>query len=401
MKFERKTFRKYLAIASDIIPKLPDRSDGFLKTVIKLMGILDSFDKQLGKPSALFDFFSKLDADAKRNKQLVDLFFSTDILDTFKVSRISLSDYMDIVIADDAVLGTIYFLEYHWSGKAEPASEFWHSDGFKFEKVLERLWGMLNNGIQIGLSFDQGLDSPKTVYKPLIFTKDPHMGSAVDDLNKLVQNHKKFAADGFSRTYMFVGKQGVGKSTFATRMAQACGTRVLQIDARGMTVAGVNDLSFLIGALVPDFVIVDDIDRLADQATSVPMLLGTLSELKARHPTVTAILTVNDISVFDAAILRPGRVDKVVEFSDPDETERTRVFAGYLQEFNSKCSDIPTFIKELEGLTASYIREIAIQLRYIPEDEVLGTIRQMRTLAEKAKGGAKPANTTPSDPKPS
>lgn len=378
--------RKYLNVATDLLGKIPSRGDNTLTKIVKLLSIVDSFDKKLGKENPLHSYFDNLDADSSTNQQFVDLFFSTPLKDTFNVRKISLSDYVTILIAKDDEIGTLYFIEYNWGPKPEPSSDFWVTPGFDFEKALARLWTIYHRGIHIGLKYEQKSDRPKTQYRDLVFTKDPIIGSAVERLDKLIESHRQAQADGFPRTYLFYGKQGVGKSTFATRLAQACGNRTLRVDARGLTHTGANDLSFLINGLKPDFLILDDIDRITEMQTALPMLLETLTDLKERHPSVTAILTANDVNAFDPAVVRPGRVDRVLEFEPPNAKDREVILRGYLAEFGVKPLNMAPFIKATDGLTAAYIREVAIQVKNTKDPkEVLDNIKVMKTLAEKAK----------------
>jgi hypothetical protein len=388
--------RKYLNVATDLLGKIPSRGDNALTTIVKILSIVDSFDKKLGKENPLHSFFDSLDADSSTNQQFVDLFFSTPLKDSFKVRKISLSDYVTILIATDAEIGTLYFIEYNWGAKPEPSSDFWLSPGFDFEKALARLWSIYERGIHIGLKYEHRSERPRTQYRSLVFTKDPIIGSAVERLDKLIESHRQAQADGFPRTYLFYGKQGVGKSTFATRLAQACGKRTLRVDARGLTHTGANDLSFLINGLKPDFLILDDIDRITEMATALPMLLETLTDLKERHPSVTAILTANDVSAFDPAVIRPGRVDRVLEFEPPNRKDREIIFRGYFKEFGIESQNPDPFVKATDGLTAAYIREVVIQIKNTKNPkEVLDNIKIMKALAEKNKAPASPGGVEP------
>lgn len=392
--------RQYLHVATDILGKLPEKGDGPIKLFIKAMAIADSFDQKLGKTSAVSSFFDKLNVKARTNAQFVDLFFSTPLKDSFKVRRIAISDYSDVVMAHDPELGSLYFLEYRWGVNPEPSDHFWHSPDFKFEAALDRLWTVFNNGIHISLKAEPHRDLPRTTYRPLVYDPNPLIGPARERLERFLTRHAGYVGDGFSRTYLFLGKQGVGKSTFATRLAQAHNLRTLMINARGLTVAGANDLSFLVSGLQPGLLVLDDLDRVADMPTVLPMLLEDLSDLKARHPSVTAILTANSVKPFDAATLRPGRIDQVIEFQDPEPEERKMLLEGYLREFGAKVDNIDPIVQETEGLTAAYLREIAVQLRKDPMEEVLDTIRKMKVLAEKAKGEEPGKAAVPPDTKP-
>ncbi len=403
IKFEIdwKQARQYLSIATDILPKLPHIGDGPLTMLVKGLAIWDSFDKKLGSDHALYEFFQKLgEVESQNNAQLVDLFFSTPLIKSFVVRRLKISDYTAVVIAEDAELGALYFIEYHWGSKPEYSNEFWHTKGFDFTKTLARVWTLYDQGIHINLKMVHGREVLKTHYRSIVFTKDPIVGPATLRLDELIQKHRQYTADGFSRTYLFIGKQGVGKSTFATRMAQACGQRILRIDARGLTLAGATDLSFILNGLSPDFLIIDDVDRVADVPATVSTMLEMLSDLKDRHSSVTAILTANNIGAFDPAVIRPGRIEKVVEFEDPDAGERRTILAGYLTESSATCVNVEPFVEATEGLTAAYIRDIAIQLKREEEGEVLKNIQQMKRLADKAKGAGGAGPNAPATPQP-
>lgn len=400
-RVDRKKLKRYMRIATDIVHKLPDRGDNWLKVAVKLMAIADSFDKTAGTNSQIFDFFTSLDADTMRNAQFVDMFFETPLWESFAIRRIQISDYAEVVIATDSELGNLYFIEYRWGAKPDPSPDFWHSKGFDFEGALGRLWKHYKGGIHISLKFDHSRDRARTDYRDLKFTQDPIVGSNSQMLEDLVSAHKRYLEAKVPRTYLFLGMQGVGKSTLAGRMSQANGNRTLRIDARGLTVAGTNDLHFLLMSLKPDFLILDDIDRVVAEA--IPMMLESLSDLKERHPHVTSILTANSVEPFDAATLRPGRIDQIVEFEPPDSRERRMILKAYMKEY-----DVPPISAEAyrrimhvtTGQSAAYLREMALELKVEPVERVIETQKQRRRLTEKAKGGGSPKGVaaSPSPP---
>lgn len=399
-RVDRKKLKRYLRIATDIVHKLPDRGDNWLKIAVKLMAIADSFDKTTGTNSQIFDFFSSLDADTLRNAQFVDMFFETPLWESFEIRRIQISDYAEVVIATDAELGNLYFIEYSWGAKPEPSTDFWHSKGFNFEGALERLWVHFKGGIQTSIKFDPNRDRARTDYRDLKFTQDPIVGVNAQTLDTLVTDHKLYLEAGVSRTYLFLGMQGVGKSTLAGRLAQMNGKRTLQINARGLTVSGTNDLHFLLMGLKPDFLILDDIDRMVSDA--IPMMLESLVDLKERHSHVTTILTANSIEPFDAATLRPGRIDEIVEFEPPDSQERGKILKAYLNEFSSKPISSTAFrqiLRVTEGHSAAYLREMALELKVVSVDRVIETQKQRRRLTALAKGGGAKAPASPEPPK--
>ena len=376
-------WRKILAFATDILQKIPGRDDGILTTIIKLLSIVDSFNVQMnkGKSTALFDFFGSLDLVEVTNAQFVSLFYSTGLRDSFKIRKFEMSDYVEIVKADHPGIGTLYFVEWHWGSRPEPSSDFWHTPGFNFEKALVVLWDKFHGRIHLGITQDRNGEL-KSTYSEIPEPTDPLLGKTEAILNEFKEQHLLYMKDQIPRTYLFCGKQGIGKTYFCLRLSQLTGGRTLRIDACGITAVGVKDLDFIINGLCPNFLIVDDIDRAPDLEKSLPTLFSILSDFKCKHPNVTVAMTINDITKLDQALLRPGRIDEIIEFEPPDEEERSEILQGYLKEFKVDSQvDLKKLSESTDGLTAAYLREVALQLRYRPQDRVLKVITRMNELA--------------------
>ena len=377
-------WRKVLSFASDILQKIPRRGDGLFTTIIKVLAIVDSYNVQMskGKSTALFDFFGSLDLEEVTNAQFVSLFYSTGLRNNFKVRKFEMGDYMEIVKAEHAGIGTLYFVEWHWGSRPEPSADFWHTKGFNFEKTLVVLWDRFHGRIHLGLTQDNKNGELKSTYSEIPEPTDPLLGKAASILEAFKEQHLLYVKDKVPRTYLFCGKQGIGKTCFCLRLSKLTGGRTLRIDACGITAVGVKDLDFIINGLNPNFLIVDDIDRAPDLEKSLPTLFAILSDFKCKHPNVTVALTINDITKLDPALLRPGRIDEIIELEPPDEEDRGAILQGYLNEFKvTNEVDLKKISGATEGLTAAYLREIALQLRYRPQDSVLKVVTRMNELA--------------------
>ena len=398
VKPKRFRWRRLLSFATDIINKTPHRSDSLLTKVIKTLAVIDSFNTQMtkgGKSSALSSFFGDLGLAEMTNDQFVNLFYSTGLRESFTVTKIEVGDYVEIVKATRDDIGTLYFVEWHWGSRPEPSADFYYTPGFNFEKALSVLWENFNGRIHLGIVQDRH-GNLKSTYSEIPEPKEYLFGKTRNLLEEFKAQHLLYVRDHIPRTYLFCGKQGIGKTSFCLRLAGLTGGRTLRIDACGLTTVGVSDLDFIVNGLCPNFLIVDDIDRAPDLTKSLPTLFSILSDFKRKHPNVTVAMTINDITQLDVALIRPERIDEIIELEPPDAGEREDILKGYLEAFSvTREVDLPKLVEATDTLTAAYLQEIALQLRYRPQDKVLKLVARMNELTKakddkKDEKGAKP-----------
>lgn len=382
-KPKRFGWRQILAFSTDILPKLPSRGDGLLTTAVKILGIFDSFTKVThGQSTALFEFFGSLELKEATNLQFVSLFFTTTLKNRFKIKHLPMGDFLDIVMASHPDIGTIYFLEWHWGGRPDYSADFWYTPGFNFEKAMKVLWDQFNNSIHIGIVHDSNKGEFQASYSEIPALTDPIYGKRIAELEEFRDQHLKYMRDKVPRTYLFAGKQGCGKTSFALKIAELTKGRTLRIDANGMTSVGTRDLDLIIQGLTPDFLMIDDLDRSTELEKSLPTLFSILTDFKGKFPNITVCITINDITKLDAALIRPGRIDELKEFNDPDAKDREEILRGYLKEFGVEgLEDISEIVTCTEGLTGGYLKEVALQLKYRPQPRVLKLVSRMKELA--------------------
>jgi len=382
----KKHLRSALRVATDIIPKIPTKEDTVFATVIKLVGMVDSLSKFSSKGNVAFSFFESLDADAFTNGQFVDLFFDTPVHEAFNIELFELDDYRGVRIAEQPGLGTLYFAEYQWGSKPELSDDFWASRDFPFDKVLAQLWEVFDKQVHIEVRQDERRGRPRTSFSPMPSISDPIIGKNAETLERLKKRHARFTEESEQCTYLFLGKQGAGKTTMAQRLVQAFDGRCVRIDAGGLTVVGVKDLDFLLRQLKPTFLLVDDIDKCPSLGEVLPTLLSLLSDLRSKHPNITVIFTAARTDGLDPALVRPRRIDKIVEFGLPEESEREDI----LREYGVEGDALKELAAATEDLTAAYLQGIATQLRCGDDlAEILADVERMKKIAATANPPAK------------
>lgn len=169
--------------------------------------------------------------------------------------------------------------------------------------------------------------------RPISFqTKNltPEMNNTIQDLNMFVNSENNYNAKGYPyrRGYLLYGKPGTGKSTIIQIAAKEHNRSVymINLNAKDMT----DEIIINLILTVPPYSIIvfDEIDKQFDtlQSNKNNMISsgGILSAIdgpiRLSHGTIV-IMTANRKKILPSfdnmnALLRPGRIDKVIEFKN-------------------------------------------------------------------------------------
>ena len=94
-------------------------------------------------------------------------------------------------------------------------------------------------------------------------------------------------------------------------------------------------------------------------------------------------MTANSIAELDPAILRPGRVDRIIEFHLPDEAQRERVLRYFCKLLDIPIpsdEDIALIVKATADLSDAYVAQAAKRLVYTPVDVLLEDITTLKRI---------------------
>lgn len=360
-----------------MLGKLPQRGDGLLTLTVKGLSIYEDLLKHMGVQdgASIQTAIQRLGGTEEHdNPHFVQLFFTAGLREGFRIVRLPVQDHVEIVLARSTRYGTLFFIEWRWGTTPDYSSQFWSTEGFDFRGLLDRLWARFEGAIHVDFQEDshRGL---RACYSPVCWLDFELTTASAQRFEAFMAQAQVYRRDKVARTYLLQGAPGTGKTTFVLRAMRVLGGRVLRLGAAGLTQMRANELDFLLDHLDPACFMVDDVDKV-DLKEALPKLLTVLSEFKARRPELVTFLTANQ-KTFDAALVRPGRIDEIVDFQPPGKEERyellRRLAPGVVSD-----STVAYFAKLAEGLTAPYLEEVALQLRYRSPYEVSSLVWQMR-----------------------
>lgn len=164
------------------------------------------------------------------------------------------------------------------------------------------------------------------------------------------------------RTVALTGPFGTGKSSVtveAARIAHKAGMTVLYLqDSAELSDA----LQFIGAGLGPSLIISEDVDRIGgDDADGLELLLNMLDGPETKNLPVVTLLTTNYPERLTAGIVRPGRIDAVIEVGPPTADAALAIAKAYLANLYTKRPDMldqATLADTLAGMIPASIREV-------------------------------------------
>lgn len=164
------------------------------------------------------------------------------------------------------------------------------------------------------------------------------------------------------RCYLFTGTYGNGKTETAMRVG-AAGIK------KGVSFFYVKDSSLLVETLgfaknyEPCIIFLEDVDETTsgeDRDERMNQILNTLDGVQTKGRDIMVLFTTNHEKRINKALRRPGRIDLIVNFSNPDNNTKTKIYKSFFDKLSgSENIDYELVVAESPNAQGAVIAEIA------------------------------------------
>ncbi len=212
---------------------------------------------------------------------------------------------------------------------------------------------------------------------------------------------------------LLYGPPGTGKTLLAKAVANSTNATFIEVVGSelvqkfiGEGAKLVKDIFELARKKAPSIVFVDEIDAIA----AMRMENGTSGEREVNRTfmqflaeldgfnnlgNVKVIGATNRIDILDNAILRPGRLERLIEVGLPDEEGRREILKVHSKSMNLKKVNVNEIAKEMENFSGAEIRAVCTEAGYeairasrefVVHDDFLKAIEKQSVEEEGEKG---------------
>lgn len=205
------------------------------------------------------------------------------------------------------------------------------------------------------------------------------------------------------RSYLFTGGYGTGKTETAMRVGRVA------VQNHGMSFFYLKDANAFDQLLnqckkyQPCIIFLEDVDEIASgemRDSHMNKILNTLDGVQTKGNDLTVIFTTNHPEKINSALRRPGRIDVMVKFENPDAETVAEIYRIYFKDIKGEqMLDYATLAKKTPSVQGAVIAEVAqraVKLAKkqgtITDDLVESSIHSMAYQIELMNGATKEVN---------
>lgn len=251
-----------------------------------------------------------------------------------------------------------------------------------------------DNGQKLEMPEPKFIDTSKIDRTQLILSRDVEDAIATN-LFTPIERVTELSANGLQakRGVLLGGKYGTGKTLAAYVAAKLC----VQHGVSFIYVSRASELAEAI-AFAEQYqspaawVFCEDIDREmkgTERTAEMDSVLNIVDGIDTKNSRVSVVLTTNHMEELNQAMLRPGRLDAVIEVTEPNAEAMERLLRWYGGAFIDPEANLSEVGQELAGQIPAVVAEVVkraklTELKLTPVGQQIGHISQV-ALLEAAK----------------
>ena len=178
------------------------------------------------------------------------------------------------------------------------------------------------------------------------------------------------------RGILLYGPPGTGKTMLVKAVAQSTKASFIKISGSefiqkysGEGPRMVRDVFRMAREKAPSIIFIDEVDAVAttrfDSATSADrevqrVLIELLNQMDGfdSNDNVKVIMATNRADTIDPALLRPGRLDRKIEFPLPNKKQKRLIFNAITSKMNLSNVDLESFVEKNDKMSAADIHSV-------------------------------------------
>lgn len=184
------------------------------------------------------------------------------------------------------------------------------------------------------------------------------------------------------RGILLHGPSGTGKTLLARAVASSTNSTFIEVIASelnqkfiGEGAKLVRDLFKMAKEKAPSIIFIDELDALAGErieswSSGEREVQRTFMQLLAEIDgfdsleNVKVIGATNRMDILDEALIRPGRLDRLIEISLPGEKGRNEIFKIHTKRMNLQDVDLDELVKKTENFSGAEIKAVCTEAGY-------------------------------------
>jgi len=244
-----------------------------------------------------------------------------------------------------------------------------HHDSYKLHKILA-------NKVDPLVSLMMVEKVPDSTYE-MVGGLDKQIKEIKEVIELPVKHPELFDSLGIAQPkgVLLYGPPGTGKTLLARAVAHHTDCRFIRVSGSELVQKYIGEGSRMVRELfvmarehAPSIIFMDEIDSIGSTRSEKGgggdsevqrTMLELLNQLDGFEPTqnIKVIMATNRIDILDSALLRPGRIDRKIEFPPPNEAARADILKIHSRKMNlTRGIDLKKIASQMSGASGAEVK---------------------------------------------